>query len=379
MLIKSMIVNIFKNDFLSALSHLQNITSKKSTIAILSNILIETDNNSIILTVTDLEIGIKYTVPAEIITDGSITLPSRKLFEIVRESNDNQIKLELLKNNWVKITAGKSDYNLAGMLADEFPEFPEYDDKNMFSLDCNIFTDFIDKVIFSVAQEGESQSNLTGILVEKEKIDEKQYIKMISSDGHRLSLMEKEVKDDIEKLKMDKTILIPRKGMQEIRKFCEKKDIIKIGFEEKQAVFKFDDSLVIIRLMQGDFPDYQNIINIVNKDKYIEFDRIELMNSMKRMNIFTEDKCNAVLFNIDKNIMILSSQNMDIGNAKDEIYIEYPYEPLQLAFNGRYFVDVLQVMKSKKIKTYISSEKSPCLIQGNDDSGFLSIIMPMQI
>lgn len=375
----SMIINIARDDFFSTLASLQNVTGKKGTIAILSNVLLETQNDGVNITGTDLEIGIRNTVPAEVITQGSITLPSRKLFEIVRESNAEQIKLELQENNWVKITADKTDYNLAGISAEEFPKFPEYDEKGLVSLSCEVISDLIDKTIFSVAQEGETQFNLTGLLVEKETKDEQKYLRTVSSDGHRLSLMESETGENIENLKMDKTILIPRKGVQEIRKFCEGKEVIEIGFEEKQAVIKTADSIMIIRLMQGDFPDYRNIIQVINKAKYIEIDRKELMNSMKRMNIFTEDRYNAVQFNIGKDILVLSSQSMDIGNAKDEIKIEYSDTPFQLGFNGRYFVDALQVMNSEKIKAYINSEESPCLIQGDDDEGFVSVIMPMKI
>lgn len=375
----SMIINIARDDLLSSLASLQNVTGKKGTLAILSNVLIETKEDSVNITGTDLEIGIRNTVPAEILKPGATTLPGRKLFEIVRESNAEQINLELSENQWAKIKADKTDYNLAGMPPDEFPGFPEYDDKNLVSLSCDVVGDLIDKTIFSVAQEGESQFNLTGLLVEKEIKDGKKYLRTVSSDGHRLSLMESETGEGIENLKMDKTILIPRKGVQEIRKFCEGKDVIEIGFEEKQAVVKTPAAIMIIRLMQGDFPDYRNIIQVINKAKYIEIDRKELMNSMKRMNIFTEDRYNAVQFNIDKNILVLSSQSMDIGNAKDEIKIEYSDTPFQLGFNGRYFVDALQVMNSEKIKAYINSEESPCLIQGDNDEGFVSIIMPMKI
>ena len=372
-------LNVSRDDFLSALASLQSVTGKKGTIAILSNVLIETENDSMILTGTDLEIGIKKAIPAEIISPGTITLPCRKLFEIVRESMAEQIHLELLDNNWVKITADLTDYNLAGMPAEEFPTFPEYNKENLVSLPCEVIKELIDKTIYSVAQEGESQFNLSGVLVEREIKDGTNSIRLVSSDGHRLSLMESQVDIDLSNLNMDRNIIIPRKGIQEIRKFCEGEESIDIGFEEKQAVVKTGDSLMIIRLMNGEFPDYHNIIQVINKAKYIEIDRISLINSMKRMNIFTEDRFNAVQFNIKDNKIILSSQSMDIGSAKDELSIDYNDVPLQLGFNGRYFIDALQVMNSEKVKAYINSEESPCMIQGEDDPGYLSIIMPMKL
>ncbi|MBA3002503.1 MAG: DNA polymerase III subunit beta [Desulfurivibrio sp.] len=375
----SLIFNISRTDFLNGLASLQNVTGKKGNIAILSNILIESKTDSLLLTATDLEIGIRNSLPAEILSPGTITLPAKKLFEIVRESGADQVHVEILENNWAKISADSTDYKLAGMPSEEYPAFPEYDEKNLVTLASDRIKDLIDKTIFSVAQEGESQFNLTGVLVEKDISDGKNMLRMVSSDGHRLSLCETTVESDLSGLNMEKIILIPRKGMQEIRKFTEGSAEIKISFEEKQAVIKTDNSIIVVRLMNGDFPDYKNIINIINKEKYIELNRIQFMNSMKKMNLFTEDRYNAVQFNIKPNKLILSSQSTDIGSAKDEITINYDDSPLKLGFNGKYFVESMQVMSSDTIKAYISSEESPCMIKGDDDPGFISIIMPMKI
>ncbi len=375
----SLIFNISRDDFLSGLASLQNVTGKKGTIAILSNLLIESQSDAIRMTATDLEIGIRNTLPAEILSEGAITLPAKKLFELVRESDAAMIHIEILENNWAKITCDSTDYKLAGMPSDEYPAFPEYDEKNLVSLNSDDLKELIDKTIFSVAQEGESQFNLTGILVEKESTEGRNKLRMVSSDGHRLSLMEKEVESDIGLLKMEKTILIPRKGMQEIKKFCEAGSVVQLCFEEKQAVLKTEQSVIVIRLMNGDFPDYRNIIQVVNKAKYFELNRMKIMTSMKRMNLFTEDRYNAVQFEIANNKLILSSQSMDIGSAKDELAIAYEDAPLKLGFNGKYFVETLQVMSSDTVKAYINSEESPCMIQGEEDPGFISIIMPMKI
>lgn len=375
----SLIFNISRDDFLTGLASLQNVTGKKGNIAILSNILIESKTDSLLLTATDLEIGIRNSLPAEILSPGAITLPAKKLFEIVRESNADQIHIEILENNWAKISAGSTAYKLAGMPNEEYPAFPEYDEKMLTSLSSDKIKELIDKTIFSVAQEGESQFNLTGVLVEKDVTDGKNMLRMVSSDGHRLSLCETTVESDLSGLKMEKIILIPRKGMQEIRKFTEGSAEIQIAFEEKQAVIKTDHSIIIVRLMNGDFPDYKNIINMIKKEKHIELNRLPFMNSMKKMNLFTEDRYNAVQFQIKTNKLILSSQSMDIGSAKDEIAITYDDSPLKLGFNGKYFIETMQVMSSDTIKAYINSEESPCMIQGDDDPGFFSIIMPMKI
>ena len=375
----SLIFNISRDDFLTGLASLQNVTGKKGNIAILSNILIESKTDSLLLTATDLEIGIRNSLPAEILSPGSITLPAKKLFEIVRESGADHIHVEILENNWAKISADSTDYKLAGMPSAEYPVFPEYDEENLVTLESDKIKEIIDKTIFSVAQEGESQFNLTGVLVEKDVSDGKNILRMVSSDGHRLSLCETAMLNDLNNLQMEKIILIPRKGIQEIRKFIEGSAEIKIAFEEKQAVIKTDQAIIVVRLMNGDFPDYKNIINIIKKEKHIELNRVQLMNSMKKMNLFTEDRYNSVQFHLDHDKLMLSSQSMDIGSAKDEISISYDGPPLRLGFNGKYFIESMQVMSSDTIKAYINSEESPCMIQGDDDPGFISIIMPMKI
>ncbi|OGQ99099.1 MAG: DNA polymerase III subunit beta [Deltaproteobacteria bacterium RIFOXYD12_FULL_55_16] len=375
----SLIFNISRDDFLAGLSSLQNIAGKKVNIAILSNILIESKTDSLLMTATDLEIGIRNSLPAEILSPGSITLPAKKLFEIVRESGAKHIHIEIMENNWAKISADSTDYKLAGMPGEEYPAFPEYNENNLISLKSDLVKELIDKTIFSVAQEGESQFNLTGVLVEKDILDGKNILRMVSSDGHRLSLCETTMENNLSGLKMEKIILIPRKGMQEIRKLTELSPEIKISFEEKQAVIKTEHAIIIVRLINGDFPDYKNIINIIKKEKCIELNRLQFINSMKKMNLFTEDRFNAVQFQLTPNKLVLSSQSMDIGSAKDEINISYTDSPLKLGFNVKYFIETMQVMSSDTIKAYINSEESPCLIQGDDDPGFVSIIMPMKI
>ncbi len=374
-----LIFNISRHTFLAGLASLQNITGKKGTLAILSNVLVESNIDSIIITATDLEIGIRQVLPAEILSPGSITLPARKFFEIVRESSSANMHVEITENNWSKISADAANYTLAGMSSEEYPSFPEYKEDDLVTIKSEVIKNLIDKTIYSVAQDSESQFNLTGVLVEKEISEKKNVLRMVTSDGHRLSLMECDVENDLTPLKMEKTILIPRRGVQEIRKFCEGIEYININFEEKQAVIKNNNSVLIIRIMNGDFPDYRNIIKVINKEMYIEICKKDLLQSMKRMNLFTEDRYNAVQFIIEKDLLVLSSQNVDIGNVKDEINIKYSGEPFKLGFNGKYFLDTLNIIISNTLKAYISSEESPCMIQGDEDKGFISIIMPMKI
>ena len=375
----SLVFNIARDDFLSALSSLQNIVGKPGTISILSNVLIRTQNDSIELTATDLEIGMRQTISAEILSAGELTLPAKKLFEIVRESSASHIHIEERDKSWVKITADSSDYNLCGIPNDEFPSFPDHDEKALINIAALDIGDMIEKTIFSVASDSESNFTLTGVLIEKEEKDDKKYIRMISSDGHRLSLMTKEIDGDISLLNIEKTTLIPRKGLQEMKKFCDAHEDILIGFEEKQAVLKGDNAILIIRLMSGDFPDYRTLLKIIDRENFIDIDRMTLLNSMRRMNLFTEDRFNVVKSNISENQMSLSSQSMDLGDAREDVVVEYSGEKMELGFNGKYFVETLHVMTSEKVKLFISGKDKPFLIYSENEPDFISIIMPMQV
>jgi DNA polymerase-3 subunit beta len=373
-------INVSKEDFLPALNSLQSITGKKGTMAILANVLIHTQENFIELIATDLEVGIKKNVAAEILSPGSLTLPAKILYEIVRESGSENIKIEEKDKNWARIKAGSSMYNLAGTSSEEYPKFPEYNEESLVSLPCEIIKELIDKTIFSAAQERESNYTLTGILLEKEKNEEgKSVLRMVSSDGHRLSIMEKELDKESDNIIIEKNTLIPRKGVSEIKKVCEGQKNFSMGADKKQIIVKTKNSLMIVRLMNGEFPDYTSIVNVIEKNNVIEIDRSKFLESLKRTNLFTEDTFNAIQLSVDDNKLTLSSQNMDFGNAKDEMAINYSGEPLDLGFNCRYFIDTLQVMRSGTIKAYVNSDQSPCLIEGENDQGFVSIIMPMKI
>jgi DNA polymerase-3 subunit beta len=371
--------NISKNIFFEGINALQNITSKKGTLAILSNILIEANTDCIFLTATDLEVSLKIKLPAEIIEPGSLTIPSKKIFEIIRESGSTFINIKEKENSWVEIQAGQSIYNLAGISSDDFPEFPEFNTNSFVSFEAHIFSELIDKIIYSIASEIENNYALTSVLFEKEKRNNKNYLKMISSDGHRLSLMEKDVATDIDILHLNEITLIPKKGIQELKKFCDNRDSIQISFEEKQMVVKDENAVMFIRLKEGDFPPYKMIIDAIQLKNKITIDRIPFLESLKRINLFTEDIFHTIQFEIIGDKMILSSQNADIGNAKDEQQIVYNGEPLVLGFNCRFFIETLQVMGSETIDAYINSNNSPCLIKSDFDDGFTSIIMPMKI
>ena len=370
--------SIAREDLLRAIGAQQNITSKKGTLAILSNVLLEVENNSVTFTGTDLEIGLKQTVPAEVFETGILTLPAKKLFEVARESGSAVITFKEEEKNWVEITADTSVYKLAGMVSDEFPQFPDYEEEAMVEIEAPVVADLIDKTVYCIAHDKENMYSLTAALLQKQEENGDTMLRMVSSDGHRLSIMSK-LTESATDLQLNPVTLIPRRGIQEIRKFTEERDTFLIGIEKKQAVLKSDDSLLVIRIMEGEFPNFENLLNVISMDNIIRINRISFLESLKRINLFTEDMFHAIKLEVSNNHMILTSQNADFGSAKDEMTVEYSGESLSMAFNCRYFIETLQVMEGETVQAAISSDESPCLITSEDDEGFLSIIMPMKL
>lgn len=371
--------NVAREDILKAVGNQQNITNKKNTLAILANVLMEIKEDKIVFTGTDLDIGLKQTIDAEVFEKGELTLPAQKLFEVTRESSSQVISFKEEDNDWVTITAGSSVYKLAGIKSDTFPQFPEYDQEKMVEIESSVMADLIDKTIFSIAKDKENMFTLTAAMLKKVEYGEKRSFQMVSSDGHRLSIMNREVTGSVDTLDMNSIILIPRRGVREIHKFCEDRDLFMIGIEEKQIVLQVDDSILIIRLQDGDFPDFQTIIEVINKENILHINRVGFLESLKRINLFTEDVFHAIKMEVTENLMVLTSQNADFGSARDELEIKYNGDPLTLGFNCRFFIDALQVMEGDVVDACISSDESPCLITSPDDDGFLSIIMPMKI
>ncbi len=370
--------NIAREDLLRAISAQQQITNKKGTLAILANVLMEVENNEIVFTATDLEISLRQTVPAEVFEAGSLTIPSKKLFELARESGSPTLSFKEGEKNWINITAGSSTYKLAGMATEEFPQFEQYNEEDLVEAEGEVLCDLIDKTIFSIATEKENMYNLNAALFQQLIENDKTVFRMVTSDGHRLSIMRRET-GGTPLANFDKFILIPRRGIQQIRKFGEEQDTFQFGVEKKKVVLKSDNSILVIRLMEGEFPDFENILNFIPKESNIFINKILFLESLKRINLFTEDMFHAIKFELDDNQLVLTSEHADFGSARDEIAIEYSGEKLSMGFNCRYFMEALQVMEGESIQACISSNESPCLITSEEDEGFLGIIMPMKL
>lgn len=370
-----------KKEFLKGLGLMQGIAGRKTTLPILSHIFLEWKENSLFLTGTDLQTGIQEELKAKVHKEGKASLSSKKLYEIVRELPDQVISIQKKENHWIQLKCGKSVFNMAGLDPDEFPSLPVWQEKSFSFLSTRIIREMIEKTVFAASNE-ESRYHLNGILFTQQKMEGKEFLRMVATDGHRLSLIDQEGQTIPG---IGKGILIPKRGILEIKKILGEKDDqmeeIGIYFDPTHAFFKHGTSLMVIRLIDGEFPDYEEVIP-KNNDKNLIFQKETIYSSLRRVSTMASERAEGVKLSIQKNMMELSSYHQDYGDAKEEVDIQYEGPPMEIGFNARYLLEALQSFDAEEIRMELKDEGSPGIVRPHTPqtlSQQLHIIMPMRI
>ncbi len=371
-------LGIERNELLSGLAKIQTVVERKSTMPIISNVLLEAEGDRVRLLGTDLEVAIETEHPAEVLEGGAITVSARKFYEMIREMPDSQVLLKEREGGRLSVLAGKIIYNLVGLPAEQFPSLPAYEDVKTIEIEAISLKKLINKTIFSVSAE-DTRFNLSGIHVEKVEGNEnrEEKIRTVSSDGHRLSLMESVV-PGIDGLDLESGVILPRKGAREILKLCENNEKLLLGFNGEICLAKAGTTTMIARLIDGEFPDYREIIPSGGKKK-ITVERHVFLDVLRRTAILSTEKYKAVSFNLSEGKIEVISVNPDIGDAKEEMEVEYDGDFLSINFNMHYLIEAIEVMESERLSLEMENESSPCLIKGEQDIGFLAIVMPMKV
>ncbi len=367
---------IKKETILDALTKVQGITGKKTNILITSNVLVSAKESSISIRATDLEMAFRASYEAEVLGEGSTAVPSRKLYEIVRAFPSDIISIKETENKWMQIEDKKIEYKIVGMEPDDFPNFPDISGVEFFEMDVNILKNMINKTIYSVLGD-EGRVQLSGICFESLTTGKNKTIRMVSTDGHRLSKIDYVIEDD-KGLTLKKGVIIPKSGIVEVLRILEGAGSVDIGFKDNNFVVQKDEEVLIIRLVEGEFPDYDMVIpKIGGKEMKVQKDDFLMM--LRRMSILSSDKYPGIHFKIDKEELVATVTNPEVGESKETISVSYEGSPLELAFNPRYFMEALSSMDSEEIVVRLKDEVNPCIIEGVSDPGFLSVIMPMRV
>jgi DNA polymerase III subunit beta len=369
--------SIKKADIIEVLSKVQGVTGRRSSLAITETILMRAKNDAITITATDLETGFEGVYPAIVEKEGTIALNSRKFYEIIRDFPTDDIIINEVENRWIEIGHPKVLYHIVGMNPDDFPDAPAVNDTNFMEIDSYTLKRMIERSIIVTGASDDKRAHIIGVYLQKINEKDKSSVRMVSTDGSRLMMMDGTYEGDIE-LKDGDGILIPKKGLNEINKFLDTEGLVNIGIKDNHFVLKKEKEIIIVRLLEGAFPNYEQIVEKEN-GHVILMNKKQFAMMLKRMSILFSDDYKAAIFNFEKDSIIISASNPDIGESKEDMPIEYDGESMTIAFNPKYFIDTLNVIDSEEVIIFLVNEEKPCLIFDKDDDSFISAIMPMRI
>ncbi len=369
---------IRKSDIVDVLSKIQGITSRKSNLAMTENVLIKSINSKISVAATDLETGFIGFYPGDIEVDGIIAINSKKLFEIVKNFPKDEIIINEVENRWLKIGNEKVEYNIVGSNPDDFPEIPLVDDIHFFEINSFDFKKMIEKTVMVSAASDEKRAHILGIHFQCITRENESIVRMVSTDGKRLSKVDYIFSGILTPEEIADSIIIPKKGLNEVGKFLDLEGVVLIGIKDNHFIVKKQNETLIISLLEGEFPKYDGLLEIGEKNK-VELVKQDFRMMLKRMSILTSDDYKGVYFKFADNNFTISTANPELGESKEDMPISYQLEEVEIAFNPYFFLDALNYIDSDTAYVFFKNKDNPCLVVGKDDKTFLSIIMPMKI
>lgn len=368
---------IEKEIFLKALGRVQGIVEKRNTMPILSNVLIEAKADEICLTATDLEVGIRSAYPATILGAGKVTVSAKKLYEIIKELPEQDIIFTAKDNCWIEIRCGKSLFNIVGLSAEEFPYFPYPEQENFLSLNSQQLKEMIEKTSFSISSD-ESKYNLNGIFFKTLEDSGRQLLRLVATDGHRLAMIQRPQNGN-PVAELSRGVIFPRKGIHELKKIAEEGETdIQLGFMDNNAIIKKNQTVVVMRLVDGEFPDYNRVIPKANELEVL-LSSDAFFHTLRRMAILSSEKSRGVKIQLRLGSMEISSSNPELGDAREDLDVSYEGPELSIGFNARYLLDILQVMDEKHTRLMVKDHLSPGLLTPAGDQDFMAVVMPMRL
>lgn len=367
---------INRDIFLWGIQKTVGIVEKKTTIPILNNVLIKAEKNKIIISATDLEVGLVAEYEADVVRDGRITVSSRKLHEMIREMQGDIIHFSMNERNMVTMTCQKAIYKIQGLEADEFPEIVSDQGVQFFTVDAAKLSDLIRKTAFAVSNDP-MRKNLTGVFFEANAGEAKKSLRMVATDGHRLAMAETAVEIN-DFFGLDKGVIVPKKGLTEIRKNIDGLDgNASIGIQPGMCIIKTDHLMLKVSLIDADYPDYRRVIPS-EKGLEIVFEKDKVLHALRRMSVISSDNYQGVIVKLEEGRMILNSTNPDVGEANDEIDVKYEGKEVEFAYNVNFLIDAIEVIDSKEIVFEIGGAKKPAMVKSSENNDYYCIIMPLK-
>ena len=356
-----------KDSLLNSIQKVQNVITSKAALPILSNILIETQHESIKLTATDLDIGITCVIPVDVQEPGAITIPAKRLADIIKELPQEEVTISTKKNNLVTIEAGVCEFKIMGLAKEEFPKLPTFQDQEAIKLEQALLKEMLSLTHFSVSFD-ETRYILNGMLF---KII-KDTLRLVATDGKRLAIIEKKLGVATDK---EVSIIIPIKTIHELMRNLEEGKEVSLILGNNQALFDLGGVVVISRLIEGEFPDYQQVIPPASENK-IGVDREAFLLAVKRAALLSTPDYQAVKLEVFKNKLVVSKSTPDVGESREELDISYHGKELAIGFNPNYLIDALKNLSVPTIELEVTDSEKPGVIRLN---GYVYIVLPMRL
>jgi len=362
---------VSKDEILAKLSNIQNIVEKRNTMPILSHFLLDAGKAGSFITATDLDTALKEPLQLKVEKEGKICIPARKMFEIVREV-EGDLLCESVDEQWLKLKAGASSFRLACLSAKEFPAWPGMEDMEELEVGAKVLAEVIEKTVYA-AGESDTRYTLNGLLFH---VVPGVKVTVVGTDGHRLALITRGIEGA---LKEERKLIIPRKAASELAKLLDKHEgNVRMTLCKNHVLFSIGEIQFLTRLIEGTYPNYEQVIPSTN-DKKVTVQREAFVKTLRRVAIMSRERSNAVKVDLSDGLIAITSSNPDLGEAHDELTVEYAGDSVSLGFNARYIIDILEAMSSEKVVLNLQAPLSPVLIKEEKDEDYRCVIMPMRI
>jgi DNA polymerase III subunit beta len=370
-----------RENLLKAVGRTLGVVDRRGPMVILSHFLLEAKDDQVAVAATDLEVSFKGFFPAEVLEPGALTLPAHYLHNLIKELPGNSLDLTGTESSKVKIQAGESRYQLIGLPADQFPPVPEIADLTLVEVDSAVLKEMIEKTIFSVSVD-DLQYHLSGIFWERLETPEGFQLRLVSTDGHRLTLIERPLPAS-EQFAIEEGILIPRKGVAEIVRLLAEEEKVGLGLSKKSLALQTDNKYLFIRLLEKKFPEYRRIIPESFAYRFV-LSRQALYETIRRISLLSTDRFRGVVLNFGADTLEVTFHNPEVGEGREVIPLSLAAGdaaelPMQIGFNARYFLEPLSVMTEDVVFLELNDRERPCKLSQQDDPNYFAIIMPMSL
>jgi DNA polymerase-3 subunit beta len=360
-------IKIDKEGFVNAIQIVQNVVSAKSALPILANMLLVAQDNSLKLITTDLDVGISCTIPVDTQESGAITVPAKRFGDIIRELPGDSMVITSKKNNMITIETESCQFKIMGLPAEEFPKLPEFKDREIIKLEQSVLKEMLHLTSFAASTD-ESRYVLNGILFNIHNNN----LVLVATDGKRLAITNKKLSNPLDK---DINIIIPIKTIQELNRNLQEEGELSLVIGQNQVLFDLGNILIISRLIEGEFPDYRQVIPAVSEYK-MRINREEFLLAIKRASLLTTPDYQAVKLEVFKDKLVVSKSTPDIGESSELVPMEYKGKEVVIGFNPGYLIDVLKNLDSELIDLELMDGEKPGVIRSDR---YVYIVLPMRL